>query len=239
MVFDFIYWFEGVCLCIFVFGCARVCLFGLFDVCVFLSELHTVLERSHNNWIRSGSITDPRAGQYPNLIIGPSFQFVQYDFRVVVECCDRRFTIGHTIFHEKYFIINDLTVGAFSWWRMPWYSYCCWAGRLCRNIRWWCTRNCVHFVFRWCCWCFWIWIIDYFRVHLFIVLKWNWFFCVIISFCVLIWRFDTNFTFGPCKWVSDVCMEVCVCVLFCIVLFCACKIYCFGTKNTFFYSNMI
>lgn len=42
--------------------------------------IHTVFVSSHSNRIAGRSVSHARAGQYPNSILGPSFQFVQDKF---------------------------------------------------------------------------------------------------------------------------------------------------------------
>lgn len=130
LFFYFRFWLTFFCLFVW-------CVFFL---CLVLYMLHTVLERSYNYWIWSWSITDSCASQNPNLIIGPSFQFIQYDIGDI-DGHDRCLAIGQTVFHQVYFVINNSTIGSFNRWRLPWYSYRCWAGRFCADICWRRTRH--------------------------------------------------------------------------------------------------
>lgn len=94
-----------------------------------MSEIHTVLVSSDRDRITRGPVTYSGPGQYPDPILGPFFELVQHETRVI-QFDNLGLGVGATALDDLQPVVGDPSVGAFSGRRFPRYQYGCWADRL-------------------------------------------------------------------------------------------------------------
>lgn len=84
--------------------------------------IHTVLVSSDRDRITRRSVTYSGPGQYPDPILCPLFELVQYETRVI-QFDNPRLGIGATALDDLQPVVGDPPVGAFSGRRFPSYQY--------------------------------------------------------------------------------------------------------------------
>lgn len=112
-----------------------------------MSVIHTVLVSSDRDRITRGPVTYSGPGQYPDPILGPLFELVQYETRVI-QFDNLRLGIGATALDDLQLVVGDPSVGAFSDRRFPLYQYGCWADRLSGYIARRSPGDCITFSYR-------------------------------------------------------------------------------------------
>lgn len=75
-------------------------------------RIRTVFQCAHRDRIGDGTISDAGAGQNPDLVSGPLFQFVNDHLRLV-QGRDRRLVVRLAHFHKVQFVVLDAAVRAF------------------------------------------------------------------------------------------------------------------------------
>lgn len=86
------------------------------------SVIHTVLVSSDQDRITRWSVTYSGPGQYPDPILGPLFELVQYETRVI-QLDIPRLGVRATALDDLQSVVGDPPVGAFSGRRFPRYQY--------------------------------------------------------------------------------------------------------------------
>lgn len=95
--------------------------------------IHTVLVGSDQDRITRRSVTYAGPGQYPNPVLGPLFQFVQHESRVI-QFDNFRFRVGASALDDLQLVVRDPPVRSISRWRFPCNQYGRWAARLSAYI---------------------------------------------------------------------------------------------------------
>lgn len=85
--------------------------------------------------VRWRPVTDGCAGQYPNPILGPTFEFVQRDGRVV-EADHHRFGVASPGLDDLKFVVDDAPVGPFGWRRFPGHADRSWRHCFAGDVLW-------------------------------------------------------------------------------------------------------
>lgn len=98
-----------------------------------MSVIHTVLVSSDQDRITRGPVTYSGPGQYPDPILGPLFELVQHETRVI-QFDILRLGVGATALDDLQPVVGDPPVGAFSDRRFPRYQYGSRADRLAGYI---------------------------------------------------------------------------------------------------------
>lgn len=112
-----------------------------------MSVIHTVLVSSDRDRITRGPITYSGPGQYPDPILGPLFELVQHETRVI-QFDNLRLGVGATALDDLQPVVGDPPVGAFSGRRFPRYQNGCWADRLSGYIARRSPGDCITFSYR-------------------------------------------------------------------------------------------
>lgn len=98
-----------------------------------MSVIHTVLVSSDRDRITRRPVTYSRPGQYPDPILGPLFELVQHETRVI-QFDIPRLGVGATALDDLQPVVGDPPVGAFSGRWFPRYQYGSRADRLAGYI---------------------------------------------------------------------------------------------------------
>ena len=98
-----------------------------------MSVIHTVLVSSDRDRITRRPVTYSGPGQYPDPILGPLFELVQHETRVI-QFDIPRLGVRATALDDLQPVVGDPPVGAFSGRRFPRYQYRSRADRLAGYI---------------------------------------------------------------------------------------------------------
>lgn len=98
-----------------------------------VSVIHTVLVSSDHDRITRGPVTYSGPGQYPDPILGPLFELVQHETRVI-QFDIPRLGVRATALDDLQSVVGDPSVGTFSDRWFPRYQYRGWADRFAGYI---------------------------------------------------------------------------------------------------------